>query len=92
MSSHLTVYLHAHDHARLRSRLADLSASDWLRGLINDDLEASGEPLLISITREKAEIPHGTLSGYNHRHCRCAECRRAVAQWQQRKRVKARAA
>lgn len=25
------------------------------------------------------EIPHGTLSGYNHHGCRCAECKKAIA-------------
>ena len=25
------------------------------------------------------ELPHGTTSGYGYHHCRCAECRAAIA-------------
>jgi len=43
----IQVEVKADDLRRLKVRLKGESLCDYIRGLINDDLEASGEPLLV---------------------------------------------
>jgi hypothetical protein len=47
----ITLEMHIADRERLKARLQAQSFSDYLRGLINDDLEACGEPAVAMTTR-----------------------------------------
>lgn len=82
----ITVKMWDEDSARLVAKFGRHEVVQWLRGLINDDLEDSGHAPLRALPDY-----HGTYHGYSNLRCRCVECRRAKTEKQRRQRAEKRA-
>src|SRR5262245_64694936 len=68
------------DMVRLRRHLDGQTQTDYLRGLISDDLEAAGKPPLREVAglrrrgRTPKPVTHGTYYAFQWHGCRCQLC------------------